>query len=198
MYKNSFSAFALLLSVAGFAQSTPSASLYFGLNGGAMQTGEFAGSSSIRYKTKKNTTFSIGTININANKENGPSSRNGSNIHYGYVGFYGNVGKVITLKNDKFFLNLQTGPSITNKFEVSNGGLFDFDFDFGGTTTPPPTPPPPAKEKSKFGLYSSASINYQLLKFMQVEIGVNGNVSPIKTFGGVYLGIRFGLNNLSK
>lgn len=178
IYKNYFLTTAMLLTVAGFSQSSPSATLYFGLNGGVIQTGEFAGGSSVNYKSKKNTIFSIGMFDINASKTRGLSSKDGSDIHYAFVGLYMNIGKIIPLKNDKFFLNIQAGPSITKKFEVAPNG-FSWSFDFDGISNTPARPiPPPTKKKSKFGLYSSASINYQLLKFMRAEVGINSNISP--------------------
>lgn len=196
--KTSLLAGTVFLSISVAAQTTPSGSLYFELSGGAIQTGGFAGGSSVRYKTKKNITFSIGTININARKEKGLSSKDGSDIHYGYMGFYAAAGKIIPFKNKRFFWSIQGGPSFTNKFEVAESSSYGWNFNFSGYTPPARPIPPPPEKKSGFGFYGSASINYQALNFMQLSAGANGNASPTKTFGGVYIGLRFGINNITK
>ena len=177
-YKKVFLLILLFASVNGFSQRPYT--LHFVAKGGVTQAKLFNLDMSVLYKTKKNTTFSTGFDFYSSRPKADPSLP-----HYNpnpstdlYLALYFNIGKVISTKNPNLFFHLQTGPSFTSRPEendyyglsisLNNKGLFPL------------------------GLHSSAAVVYQPFKFMQVEAGINSNISAVKSYGGLYLGIRFG------
>lgn len=166
----------LVVSTNAFAQRPYT--LHYVAKGGITQEKLLNIDMSVMYKTKKNTTFSTGFDFYSSRPKPNPSL-----THYNpnpstnlYLAMYINIGKVIATKNPKLFFHLQTGPSFTclpayndnYSLSLNNKGLFPL------------------------GLHNSASAVYQLFKFMQIEAGINSNISAVKSYGGLYVGIRFG------
>ena len=179
-YKKIFFILLLLVSVNTFSQRPHT--LHFTAKGGITQARLFNLDMSAVYKTKKNFTFSSGFDFYADHPKSGPAvypyynfvSTSAEN----YMAMYFNIGKVIPTKNPGLFFHLQTGPSYTALWDV---GLFD-DYGFSLST----------KGRFPIGLHSSGSVVYQPFKFMQIEAGINSNISAVKSYGGIYLGIRFG------
>ena len=175
-YKKIFLLLFLIISINGFSQRPYT--LHFAAKGGLTQEKLFNLDMSIVYKTKKNTTFSTGFDFYSSQPKPDPSLP-----HFDpnpstdlYLSMYFNIGKVITTKNPRLFFHLQTGPSYTTLFDPDDNYSFSLN----------------NKGLLPLGLHSSAALVYKPFKFMQVEAGINSNIAAIKSYGGLYFGIRFG------
>lgn len=166
----------MFLSLQSFCQRPYT--LHFSAKGGVTQSKLFNLDMSVLYKTKKNITFSTG-FDFYGSRAKPNLSLHGYDPNPSddtYLALYFNMGKVITTKNPNLFFHLQTGPSYTSLYEP--GDYFGFGLSHKGLLP--------------LGLHSSASVVYQPFKFMQVEAGINSNVSEVKSYGALFFGIRFG------
>jgi hypothetical protein len=177
-YKQFFLLLLLLVSVNTFAQRPYT--LHYVAKGGFTQEKLFNLDMSVLYKTKRNTTFSTGFDFYSSRPKPDPTLP-----HYNpnpstnlYLALYFNIGKVIPTKNPRLFFHLQTGPSYTALFDDGGSDVYSFSLNTKGYLP--------------IGLHSSAAVVYQPFKFMQVEAGINSNIAAVKSYGGLYLGIRFG------
>lgn len=169
----------LFLSLQSFCQRPYT--LHFSAKGGVTQAGLFNLDLSAVYKTKRNITFATGFDFYGDHPKSGPPVypyyNSVSTSVENYLAMYFCVGKIIPTKNPKLFFHLQTGPSYTSLWD---SGSSDYGFSLN------------TKGYLPIGLHSSASVVYQLFKFMHIETGINSNIASVKSYGGLYLGIKFG------